>query len=84
MVCIFNVPMQVVGLGNLARRDPEAHVTASSEQYSAPFSDILRFCISSLTFIIVAMIMVRSSLRNGVEIFCFLKVVIIVIYNNTN
>ena len=50
--------LQVVGFDHLAERDPESHVTASVDRYSAPPSDILRFGITALTFIIVAVIMV--------------------------
>ena len=52
--------LQVVGLGNLAERDPVADVRTTVDRYSAPASDILRFAISSLHFIIIALIMVSE------------------------
>ena len=55
--------LQVVGLGHLAERDPVSAVSTSEERYSAPSSDILRFSISSLVFVIIAVILVTPPLN---------------------
>ena len=52
---------QVVGLGQLSELDPVARVTVSQDSYSAPHSDIIRFSLTSLHFIIIAIVLVSLS-----------------------
>ena len=49
---------KVAGFKHLAERDPSSHVTVSEDRYSAPHSSILRFSLTSLHFIIIAVAMV--------------------------
>ena len=48
----------MVGIEILAERDPSSHVREQEERYSAPHSTILRFSLTSLTYIIIAVIVV--------------------------
>ena len=76
--------VQVVGLEHLAERDPSSHVTTSEPRYSAPHSAVLRFSITSLHFVIIAVVMVSCLLQMGLNClrmplhFCVIKV-----YKNT-
>ena len=50
--------IEVVGLGNWAELDPVGRVRVPQDSYSAPHSDIIRFSITSLHFVIIAAILV--------------------------
>ncbi len=57
MVLLF---AHVIGLEHLAERDPASNVTSDPSRYSAPFSPILRFSITTIFFSLFAALLVSN------------------------
>lgn len=50
--------LEVVGLGNLAERGPSSHVTTPDDRYAPPHSNVLRYGVSVILYVIFASVTV--------------------------
>ena len=59
LLVVYHV--QVLGFGNLATRDPKIEFFPTEEDYVAEHSQIIRFSLSALSFLVVAVSLVRGN-----------------------
>ncbi|XP_065896707.1 meckelin-like isoform X2 [Dysidea avara] len=57
LLFLVTLILQVLGFGNLATRDPRVELFPSEEDYVADHSQIIRFSVISLSFLIIAVLL---------------------------
>uniref|UniRef100_A0A1X7TXY7 Uncharacterized protein n=1 Tax=Amphimedon queenslandica TaxID=400682 RepID=A0A1X7TXY7_AMPQE len=55
--------LEIIGLGNLAERNPSINVTTPTERYTAPHSSVLRIGLAVIVYLLIAGISVREGKR---------------------
>ena len=55
---MISLVAQVLGFGNLATRDPRVEFFPSEEDYVAEHSQIIRFSLTALSFLVTAVLLV--------------------------
>ena len=58
MILLVVYHVQVIGFGNLATRDPRVEFFPTEEDYVAEHSQIIRFSLTALSFLVTAVLLV--------------------------